>query len=226
MDILHIQKLNKIFLKATHDKLPISYKLGVLVLLISLLGLSAPHQTIALDSEAELQAIVFVQGDQYEYLNLLKELAEKNYRIDKLKNELNKQRTLAGAVRVYLEAYRSPLAGHVETLIKARNWKKIVALANAESSLCRNYPETTANCWGVGGSDLWVMGSNLDEGILAMDEFLITSPKKSEIKYTDMSFEQMNGLYKQPARDHWVENTLMIYNDLEAIENNLAGNSI
>jgi hypothetical protein len=87
--------------------------------------------------------------------------------------------------------------------------------------MCRRYIERLANCWGVGGSDLWDMGENLGEGVVAMNRFLNVAPMRSSIKYSQMNFEQMNGLYKQPPGDHWVYNNLEVYNELTALEKNL-----
>ncbi|MDP2720465.1 MAG: hypothetical protein Q8O75_00790 [bacterium] len=226
MDIIHILKPKQYFIKASYDKLSNAHRLGILVLVISLFGLSLPQNTTQPVDQSILEAeLVFTYGDHAEYLANLTDEAEKKYRIEKLWAELDKQRTLSGALTIYLKSYHSPLANHAETLIKTNNWKKIIALANAESSLCRNYPEHTSNCWGVGGTDLWDMGDNLSEGIVAMNNFLENSPKRSDIKYSQMTFEQMNGLYKQPARDHWLYNNQKIIDDLDAIERNIELNT-
>jgi hypothetical protein len=88
--------------------------------------------------------------------------------------------------------------------------------------MCKHYPVNKANCWGIGGSNLWYMGSNLGEGILSMNKFLKhLSGNNSKVKYTQMTFKQMNGLYKQPAAQHWVDNNQAVYDDLTAIENSL-----
>ena len=124
-------------------------------------------------------------------------------------------------VQTYLASKKSPLAEHTDILISVPNWKRIVALANAESGMCRFYPKKLANCWGVGGSKLWDMGNDLSDGILEMNDFLINYPKKSKVKYHQMTFKQMNGLYKQPAAPHWLYNVQVIYDDLTAIENSI-----
>ena len=220
MDILRIVKPKKILIKASYQTLSFSYKLGIILVLLSMFGVMFPAQAIGADLEQALP-LVFTQGDQTEYLSELSDEALKRYRIEKLETALRQERTLSGALTVYLRAYNSPLADHTKALVKTKNWKKIVALANAESSLCRKYPARTNNCWGVGGSNLWTMGSNLSEGVAAMDDFLNNHPKSWETKYADMTFEQMNGLYKQPPRDHWVFNNQTVYDDLVDIEKNI-----
>jgi len=120
-------------------------------------------------------------------------------------------------VEEYLRSKQSPMADYTDVLLSQPNWKKIVALSNAESSLCRRYPVNTSNCWGIGGEKLWVLGDNLGEGIVAANNFLATYPVKGK-KYQDMSIEEMNGLYKQPYGAHWSVNIYTVLMDLEKLE--------
>src|SRR6185436_4638665 len=110
---------------------------------------------------------------------------------------------------------------YANVLVSVSNWKQIIALANAESTLCRNYPVAKSNCWGVGGAKLWDMGSNLGDGILSMNQFLTMYPRNSNVKYAQMTFKQMNGLYKQPAANHWLYNAQSVYDDLTSLEKNI-----
>jgi hypothetical protein len=220
MDILQIVKPKKIFIKASFHTLSFSYKFGVLILVISMASLLLPAQAMGAELEGKLP-MVFTQGDHTDYLTNLSDEAMKRYRVKRLETALYNQRSLAGAVAAYLRTYNSPLVDHAEAIVKTANWKKIVALANAESSLCRKYPIQTNNCWGVGGSNLWTMGNNLTEAVAAMDDFLINHPKSWETKYAEMTFEQMNGLYKQPPGDHWIYNNQIIYDDLVEIEQSI-----
>src|SRR3990167_5208465 len=198
MDIIQIIKPKIKPMKASFASLSVVHKLIILLILASLISLIIPHTTYASAVSANGQGLIFFIGDHEQFLQYLYE----------------KQQRLTGRVTKYLAAYGSPLTDTVPTLITLKNWKKIVALSNAESTLCRKYPKTTANCWGIGGSTLWDMGDNLTEGVVAMNRFLENYPKGSKIKYARMTFEQMNGLYKQPPMDHWVENNEVIYQDL------------
>lgn len=125
-------------------------------------------------------------------------------------------------LRNYLVAKQSPFADCVDTIVELKNADKILALANAESALGRRAPVGKHNYWGIGGSNLWKMGNNVCEGIVSMDNFLNEYPRRSAVKYTDMSFVDMCGLYKQPcpgkASHHWVKNNLAIINDLTAMK--------
>jgi hypothetical protein len=209
-------------LKASYESLNIYYKSAAAVILVSMLSLVVPHDAYAQEVEPQpIIPLVFEVGDHTQYVSELEAAADFEYRhltaVQKLQNQLR----LTEALKDYLRANRSPLADYAHILIQQNNWKKIIALANAESTMCRFYPAQTANCWGVGGSNLWDMGNNLGEGISAMNHFLNTAPYRSSIKYSQMNFEQMNGLYKQPPGDHWVYNNLKVYNQLTALENSL-----
>ena len=207
-------------LKATYLSLSLKQKLGIVITLLSLTTFMLPHETYA--SEIPKQpSMVFVVGNQVVYLTNLNLQLQKLYEGQKMQQDLNRQIILGQRVKSYLQAQGSPLAAYATTLIQLNNWKKIIALSNAESGMCKHYPESKSNCWGIGGSNLWYMGSNLSEGILTMNHFLNTYPNHSSVKYSQMTFKQMNGLYKQPPAQHWVDNNQAVYDDLTAIENSL-----
>lgn len=205
-------------LKASFDKLSITQQLALLTILASLITLIVPHGAFAATNQEQYPSLVFQIGNHEEFLKTVKRQAQIDYQKKQLEANLRKKLILAAKVKKYLNQYNSPLANYSSTLIQTKNWKKIVALANAESNMCKKYPTSKANCWGVGGAKLWDMGDNLGEGISSMDKFLSNHPKGSFVKYSQMSFKQMNGLYKQPAADHWLINTQQIYNELTLLE--------
>ncbi len=217
MDI--VKKIKPI---ATHRNLSLRNKLVIIIFLVSLFGIIAPHIMLVQAKTEPGDTLTFVVGDYDEYLATIQARAEKKYTHEQVVQQLRTQIKLTERVKEYLQSQNSPLADHVPTLLQQNNWKKIVALSNAESSLCKRYPIDSANCWGVGGSDLWKMGDNLDQGLISMNRFLNNYPLRSKVKYAQMSFENMNGLYKQPAREHWLNNNLHVYNELTALENKLA----
>ncbi|MGE5297546.1 MAG: hypothetical protein ACM3KM_00035 [Acidobacteriaceae bacterium] len=205
--------------KATPENLSYTSKSIIVLILLSLFTLTIPHRTgLEAASVASSSSMVFYIGDYDVYLKAMEAKVEKRRTHEQVVAQLKKQVALTKSVEQYLDEQGSPLANHVETLLEQNNWKKIVALSNAESSLCRRYPTSTANCWGVGGSTLWKMGDNLDQGIVSMNRFLNNYPLRSKVKYAQMSFDDMNGLYKQPARNHWVVNNQVVFQDLSAIE--------
>lgn len=217
MDI--IKKINLKSIRATHESFNMMYKLWIAAILISLTSIIFPHNVYAQEAVKVTDAkIVFEVGDHTQYISEQEEAASFQYRHETAVAKLQRQLHLGAALKSYLESKGSPLADYASTLIQQNNWKKIIALSNAESSMCRKYIPDTENCWGVGGSNLWDMGDDLGEGIVTMNNFLNNYPAKSQVKYTQMNFEQMNGLYKQPPADHWVYNNLEVYNELTSLE--------
>jgi hypothetical protein len=203
--------------KASYETLSLKNKLLLVVTLVSFASIVIPHQTQA-QTVKQGDAMVFEIGDYEDYLNGIEQQGLKKFSNEQIVAMLKKQIRLGEALRQYLITQNSPLADHANTLVQQNNWKKIIALSNAESSMCRKYIEATSNCWGVGGSNLWTMGENLDQAIVSMNRFLNNYPLRSSKKYTAMTFDEMNGLYKQPAREHWVVNNEVVYDDLTAIE--------
>jgi hypothetical protein len=217
MDIIKIARPAK----ASHETLSPRTKFFIIIALASLVNMVVPHNTEVKAAEPVRKAntgMVFEVGDYEEYLERVKEHALKRRTHEQVVKQLRLEMALAEKLRHYLAAQGSPLADHSHTLIKQNNWKKIIALSNAESSMCRRYPVATANCWGVGGSNLWTMGNNLEESVVSMNRFLNNYPLRSKVKYAQMSFDDMNGLYKQPAAGHWVFNNEVVYNQLTALE--------
>lgn len=127
---------------------------------------------------------------------------------------------LVASLEDYLKGRNSPLADCSEIILAQPNWKKILSLANAESSMGKRYVKSTNNLWGVGGSNLWIMGDNLCDAIPEMNNFLENYPKRSTVKYKDMPIEKMCGLYKQPcyAGHHWITNNTIILGHLNNLE--------
>jgi hypothetical protein len=203
-------------------QMPIRYQFGILLSLLSLLTWSFPHSAFAAANYGSLSGpMIFMVGERPIYIDYLNLQLNQLYNHQKMQAEIDRQLELEQKLHDYLAAQGSPLADYTSTLVQVPNWKKIIALSNAESGLCRHYPTNKSNCWGVGGPDLWYMGSNLSQGILSMNNFLENYPNNSQVKYAQMTFKQMNGLYKQPARQHWVDNNQSTYDDLTAIENSL-----
>ena len=219
MDIVRIAKF--IHIKASFATLAWKQKFFLIIFLFSLISTVLPHEAYAafLVTPNYQPVLLFDTSVGVDnYLVQISQVATDRYYQQQLQQQVAQQTKLTQEVQAYLAEQGSPLAPYASTLVTLRNWKKIVALANAESTLCRNYPVTKANCWGVGGPNLWDMGDNLGQGIVAMNHFLNKYPRGSTVKYSQMSFARMNGLYKQPPADHWVNNGQTVYDQLSAIE--------
>jgi hypothetical protein len=221
MDIVRILTLTHF--KASFEKLYLKQKFFLLVFLLAIFLNLIPHQTYAFTIKvptAREPVLIFDMNDKtYEdIVTAFNASMGRRFIDEKSRQEALRVGKLTIKVQSYLASRGSPLAEYTPILVTAKSWKQIVALSNAESSMCRNYQEKLSNCWGVGGSNLWDMGNNLGDGILSMSKFLAQHPTRSKVKYSQMTFKQMNGLYKQPAADHWLYNAQSIYDDLVAIE--------
>lgn len=224
MDI--IKTLASFHLKASFSNLKLKQKVFLMTFLLSLFLNLVPHATYAYQIKVPTTkdaVLVFDMNDK-SYQNIIESwntILSNNYTHEKVRVEAVKQGQLTTRVRAYLAGMNSPLADYASVLTSVKNWKEIVALSNAESSMCRNYPTDKANCWGVGGASLWDFGNNLGDGILQMNQFLGKYPLRSPVKYSQMTFKQMNGLYKQPAAEHWLYNAQSVYDDLSIIEKSI-----
>jgi hypothetical protein len=226
MDLDIIRKVKISHLKASFENLNFRHKFFLLLCLFSLSATLMPHAVFGQEADAYSNsgpALVFDTGstDYEDYVDQRTQDLTDIYYEQQARQQAMRQTVLAEKVKVYLAAHNSPLADYSSTLVSMRNWKKIIALSNAESTMCRRYPVALANCWGIGGSDLWDMGDNLGQGVISMNQFLNKYPRRSHVKYAEMSFENMNGLYKQPPADHWVYNNKSVYEELIEIENSI-----
>ena len=213
-------------LKATLATLKPKQKFFIQIFLLALILNLIPNETHALTIKAPTarKPILVFDTSDTTYKDLIaayNATFQKKQKNESVRKEAFKRGQLTIKLKTYLNAQRSPLAEHADVLVSVKNWKKIVALANAESTMCRKYPVPTANCWGVGGSNLWDFGSNLSDGIIGMNKFLNQYPKRSNVKYSEMTFNQMNGLYKQPAAKHWLYNAQSVYDDLSILEKSI-----
>lgn len=226
MDLDIVRKIKIEPLKASFENLAFKYRIALIISLLSIITSTLPHEAFGHETQITINpnaVLVFDTSDlsYLDYLDSVSQQLAKQHRQETLKQLALRKLELTKKVKEYLQQQRSPLADYSAVLVAVKNWKKIVALANAESTLCRTYPTTKANCWGVGGANLWDMGDNLGDGIISMNKFLNNYPLKSSTKYATMSFERMNGFYKQPAADHWLYNVQSVYDDLTAIENSI-----
>jgi hypothetical protein len=109
-------------------------------------------------------------------------------------------------------------------LTQLENTPKILSLSGAESAFARRLTPGSYNAWGVmAGSKLKKMGNNWCEAVVNMDRFLEEYPRRSAIKYSDMSITQMCGIYKQPCAEkgnhHWAKNNNKVLADVANLQN-------
>lgn len=108
-------------------------------------------------------------------------------------------------LKQYLDAKHSPLANHVDAISEQSQWKLIVAIAQAESSSCKKYPEKSANCWGIGGASNLMKFPDLDSAIAHVNGLLenkyisqgLTSPQKLSKKWVGHKSDQWEQAVQQ-----------------------------
>jgi len=121
-------------------------------------------------------------------------------------------------LKEFLKAKKSPMADCTDILVNLDTHKKILSLSAAESSYGVHTISGTYNYWGVmAGRTLKKMGNSPCEAVLNMDKFLGEYPRRSALKYKDMTIDAMNGLYKQPRAQHWSNNNNAVFSKLDGL---------
>ncbi len=170
-----------------------------------------------------VQASVLQSGQQdlvFEVNNSNKNLVTKLLTIEEIQAhdaEFQTEVALKNLLREYLAKRNSPLAACADTLVDQENMDKILSLGAAESGLAKRYIRSTNNIWGWNGGRS-NMGATLCDAVVQMNTNLENYPRRSVVKYADMSYTDMCGLYKQPCKEkgnhHWVRNNQAIVNDM------------
>ncbi len=108
----------------------------------------------------------------------------------------------------YLASRKSPLAEDdhaLDTLLRTRNMKMILAISFVESNMCRK--QVYYNCSGIGGSNIRKY-SGFSQWIADFDNLL-------ERRYKGLAVEQFIGYYVQPGSQNWVDGVYQILGDLK-----------
>jgi hypothetical protein len=113
------------------------------------------------------------------------------------------------ALQKYLAGRKSPLADDsqaLDTLLRAKNMKTILAISFVESNMCRR--QVYYNCSGIGGSKIKHY-TNFSHWIADFDNLL-------ERRYKGLAAEQFIGYYVQPGSQNWVDGFHQITDELKA----------
>src|SRR5690242_17729886 len=98
-------------LKATYLSLSLKHKFGIIITLISLTTVLAPHKTFAYEiKQADGPPMIFEIGAGQDYLANLNLQLNKIYEHEKMQRDLNRQIMLGEKVKAYLRSQGSPLA--------------------------------------------------------------------------------------------------------------------
>lgn len=108
-------------------------------------------------------------------------------------------------LRQYLTARSSPLAPYAHVIAAQSQWKTILAISFAESSLGKSC--VANNCSGIGGSNL-VEYDSVSEWVIALNVLL-------EKRYRDKTVGEMCGVYVQPCNPNWLLATNQIFDELQ-----------
>ncbi len=113
-------------------------------------------------------------------------------------------------VRAYLQSKNSPLAQYTEILLAQPQWKKIIAVSNSESNMGQHcYVNNCSGIFGQGGLRTY---SSIPAWIVDMNQLL-------QNHYSNMTLNQMDGIYVQPRSTNWYIASSSVYSDLTNIEN-------
>lgn len=201
-------------------------KSSYIALFLPMITLALPEIVIAssLQSEKPDRLVFEISPNKNEIQDVIaKYKTSKSLTIEEIQAhdiDYQKKRALENLLRDYLAKRGSPLASCSEILVQQENMDKILSLAAAESGLAKRYIRSTNNIWGWNGgrSD---MGATLCDAVVQMNTNLENYPRRSAVKYADMSYVDMCGLYKQPCREkgnhHWVRNNQTIVNNMNEL---------
>jgi hypothetical protein len=182
-------------------------KIAVIIALLSILAWNSPvtmkahAQTIGQEN-----SLVFeVKTEVTDSLNPENQNSQTETEILQKKQEL---------VKEYLESKKSPLAEYTDVLLAQEDWKTILALSNAESSLGKRCYHN--NCSGIYGR--YDMGYAGLKKYPTKAEWIVDLQKLLDKRYEGWTLEKMNGIYVVPRSNNWIRATSKVYNDLTKIE--------
>ncbi|GAC1412856.1 MAG: hypothetical protein NVSMB66_3200 [Candidatus Doudnabacteria bacterium] len=117
-------------------------------------------------------------------------------------------------LREYLEKKGSPLAEYTDVLLAQKDWKTILAISNAESTLGKHCYYN--NCSGIYG--------RYDQGYAGLKRYqtkadwIVDLQTLLSKRYSGWSLDKMNGIYVYPRSTSWIRATKAVYTQLDKIE--------
>lgn len=124
------------------------------------------------------------------------------------------------AVRNYLQSKNSPLADYTEIILAQDDWKTILAISNAESTLGQRCYRN--NCSGI-YCNFDTYGRDYS-GLCAYEtkaDWIVALQNLIDQRYKGWTLKQMNGIYVYPRSSSWYIATTQVYSDLTKIEQQL-----
>lgn len=117
-------------------------------------------------------------------------------------------------LRAYLESKGSPLADYTDILLAQKDWKTILAISNAESTLGKHCYYN--NCSGIYG--------RYNQGYAGLKRYetkadwIVDLQELLTKRYSGWTLDKMNGIYVYPSSTSWIRATKSVYTDLNKIE--------
>jgi hypothetical protein len=114
------------------------------------------------------------------------------------------------AVRAYLESKNAPLAQYTEIILAQEDWKKILAISNAESNMGRH-------CWKNNCSGIMYGRGGL-RPFDSIPDWIVELQGLIDRRYKNKTLDQMNGVYVVPRSANWYQASNSVYQALTEIE--------
>jgi len=120
----------------------------------------------------------------------------------------------AQLLQAYLESKNSPLADYAGIIMAQQDWKTILAISNAESTLGKHCYYN--NCSGIYGRyDMGYAGLKRYE---TLGDWVVDLQTLLDKRYEGWTLDEMNGIYVVPKSSSWIRATKQVYNDLTNLE--------
>lgn len=126
---------------------------------------------------------------------------------------------LAPLIQAYLQAKDSPLAPEIETLLKQKHWKLLIAISAIESQYCKR--QLGFNCWGIGGDNAYRQYSSVREAIVDANDLIERWQQRGRWH----TVEDMNCHYVVPCNPNWVYVVTNVLKKMDDLERFIAKNS-
>ena len=195
-------------------------KIAVVTALFSLVVVFNPTSTKAATAQAlgqDNSLVLKIKTILTASANTAGETENQNSQISK-ENEEKKAQLLQD----YLESKDSPLADYTGIILAQQDWKTILAISNAESTLGKHCYFN--NCSGIYGRyDIGYSGLKKYE---TKADWIVDLQNLLDKRYEGWTLDQMNGTYVYPRSTSWIRATKQIYNDLTNLEKQFPQNAV
>lgn len=130
---------------------------------------------------------------------------------NKIDEQEVRQAIIKNKLYQYLESKDSPLKDHIDTLLKQKHWKLLVAISHIESQFCKR--KIAFNCWGIGGDHAYRKYNGYDEAIIDANNLIESWQERGRW----LTIEDMNGHYVVPFNPTWERVVNQTLKDMDLI---------